>query len=166
VQPADILYVSLDAEWRVAPQAAEQLTLAGHRVIIVPHGAEALIALATRPMDLLVVEVLDVVRHGGAFARIVRERPVFQSLPMIALTQELPLADQAGLLLAGYDQVLIPTHQRHTLNHLVSPWLRAEATPMMGLLQAWGAATREALSQSRGIGERGNAPSQRPLFIH
>lgn len=158
---ADIIYVALDAEWRLAPHAAEQLSLSGHRVVVVPHGPEALIALATRPMDLLVVEVLDAVRHGGAFARIIRERPAFKGLPMIALTQEVPLATQAGLLLAGYDQVLIPSASAQQLSRLVGPWLRAEAAPMAGLLQAWGESTREALNQVR---QSGGEPH--PLFSH
>lgn len=158
---ADIVYVALDAEWRLSPHAAEQLSLAGHRLTVVPHGPEALIALATRPMDLLVVEVLDAMRHGGAFARIVRERPAFKTLPMIALTQEVPLATQAGLLLAGYDQVLVPSASTQQLSRLVGPWLRAEAAPMAGLLQAWGNTTREALSQAR---QNGNQPH--PLFSH
>lgn len=149
--PADITYIALDAEWRLAPHTAEALEMAGHHITVVAHGPEALIALATRKVEVVVVEVLDLNRHGAAFARIIRERPAFENLPMIALTQEIPLASQAGLLMAGYDQVLhAPDCGKYLVNAL-APWLASQQRPIKGLLQACGEAFKKSYSLAQAL---------------
>lgn len=87
----------------------------GHRVEVLPHGVEALLRLAVAPPDLVVSEVEDLARGGAAFARIVRERPSFAELPLIAIVDELTLREHAALLVAGYDRVATALTAEHVV---------------------------------------------------
>jgi CheY-like chemotaxis protein len=143
-----ILIVTLDAEWSLAPEAPAMLSLRGHGVRLAPHGPHALTQLALARPRLLVVEVLDVARHGLALAHIVRERPAFEQLPMIGITQDLDVEAQASLLLAGYDR-LVASATRHRALVRTAEELMAAGSRVPGALEACGRvaarATRLAL---------------------
>jgi hypothetical protein len=100
-----ILIVTAGEGGPLAPELLGALTAAGHDVTIRPHGPEALVALASAAPDLVVAEVGDVRREGHAFAAIIRERPSFEDLPLVAVADVL-LRDHAALLGAGFDRVV------------------------------------------------------------
>lgn len=102
---AQILVITRADGPALVPELSARLAEQGHEVETMPHGPEALVRLATRPPDLIVAEVEDLARDGAAFARIVRERPSFEELPMIAVVGEVTLREQAALLVAGFDRV-------------------------------------------------------------
>lgn len=142
-----ILVVTLDAEWSLAPEAPTLLGALGHPVAVAPHGPSCLVTLATCSPSIVVVEVLDLDRHGTAFARIVRDRPSFERLPLIALTQDVPLRTQAALLLAGYDRVLpSPVPAGALARAVVAQLQRPERVP--GLLEAYGRAAAIAVGHA------------------
>lgn len=89
----------------LVPDLPAVLADQGHEVEAIPHGLEALVRLAMTPPDLVVTEVADLARDGAAFAAIVRERPSFQDLPLIAVVDEVTLREHAALLVAGFDRV-------------------------------------------------------------
>ncbi|MEB3329376.1 MAG: hypothetical protein VKQ33_09120 [Candidatus Sericytochromatia bacterium] len=146
-----ILIVTLDAEWSLAPEAPAMLSLRGHRVRLAPHGPLALTQLAVARPQLLLVEVLDVARHGLALARIVRERPTFKQLPMIGITQDLAVQAQASLLLAGFDRLVAGSTRHRALVRTVEEVLTTGPREP-GALEACGravaSATRLALDHS------------------
>lgn len=99
----------------LVPALPAALADQGYEVETLPHGEEALIRLALDPPDLVVAEVSDLERDGAAFARILRERPSFEELPIIAVAEELTLREHAALLVAGFDRV----STAHTAAHAV-----------------------------------------------
>ncbi len=102
---ARILVITRADGSALVPELPGVLADQGHVVETIPHGVEALMRLAITPPDLVVTEVMDLARDGAAFARIVRERPSFQDLPLIAVVDEVTLRDHAALLVAGFDRV-------------------------------------------------------------
>ncbi|MEB3222531.1 MAG: hypothetical protein VKS61_10675 [Candidatus Sericytochromatia bacterium] len=144
---APILIVTLDAEWSLAPEAPAMLGLRGHSVRVTPHGAVALTQLAVARPNLLVVEVLDIARHGTALARIVRERPAFAQLPMIGITQELGVRDQATLMLAGFDRLVSGGVCRQALVRAAEELMSQHRGP--GVLEVCGRAAAWAAQHAR-----------------
>lgn len=126
------------------PALPSVLAALGHDVQVLPHGPEALIRLATAPPDLVVAEVNDLARNGAALARIIRERPSFEELPLIAVVGDVTLREQAGLLVAGFDRVATA----HTADQVV-PRAAADlfGAPyrVPSLLEAYARATAIAL---------------------
>ena len=102
---ARILVVARADGPSLVPALPALLAEQGYAVDVVPHGDEAVLRLALDPPELVVAEVADLARDGAAFARIVRERPSFEELPLIAVVGEVTLRDHAALLVAGFDRV-------------------------------------------------------------
>lgn len=102
---ARILIVTPEPGVSLAPDLPDILREAGYHVEVVAHGPDALLSLATARPHLVVTEARDLRREGVAFAHIVRDRPAFAELPLLALVGDIGLRDHAALLVAGFDRV-------------------------------------------------------------
>jgi len=83
------------------------LTGAGHRVRIAPNGQAALAALRAEPFDLVLMDGQMPVMGGTDTARAIRNAPEpFATLPIIALTANALVQDEAAYRAAGMDDYL------------------------------------------------------------
>lgn len=141
-----ILVVTVVEDGPLAPELAGSLTAAGHAVTIRPHGPEALMWLATEAPDLVIAEIGDVRREGQAFAAIVRERPSFENLPLIAVA-DVMLRDHAALLGAGFDRVVPSAATERAMTRAIDD-LFGSAGRVPSLLEAYARAAAIALRQA------------------
>ena len=79
------------------------LTRAGHQVTVLGDGAAAVAALAARPADLLVLDLMLPGLSGLEILRALRARPETTTMPVMMLTARGQDRDRAAAELAGAD---------------------------------------------------------------
>ena len=95
---AKILYVEDDNTTREA--LTKVLVAAGHEVIGVPNGREALIEVLQRTPDVILLDLHLPEMDGPSFLEVVRSYLRVQSLPVVVLTglSDSPMIDRARSL--------------------------------------------------------------------
>ncbi|MDB5096640.1 MAG: hypothetical protein JWM80_1061 [Cyanobacteria bacterium RYN_339] len=123
--------------------AAELAAREGLETIPAEHGLDALFRLAQGGVDAVVVNVRHALQDGVVLANIVRERPAYATLPIIATAGSLSCNDHRALRLAGVDHVLTlpcsPTVARRCLDEALDGPAR-EPGLLERLARAWDAA--------------------------
>ena len=85
---------------------ARLLRTEGYEVLCAANGLEALVALKTRPVDLVLLDVMMPKMHGVAFVEGVRANDRWKRLPIIAITGVMDSTSLARLREFGVDTVV------------------------------------------------------------
>ena len=109
---------------------------ADYNVALANHGLDALGLLAAGRFDLVVVDVRSPERDGVALANIVRERPANDELSMIALVEDVTVAEHAAMRAAGIDRVLAMPSSLTVVRRAIEDTLRVPGR-VPGLLEAY-----------------------------
>jgi CheY-like chemotaxis protein len=108
--------------------AAELAAREGLDTVPAEHGLDALFKLAQGGIDVVVVVVRHPIQDGVVLANIVRERPAYTNLPIIAAVGAISCSDHRAMRLAGVDHVLplpcSPTVARRCLDEALSAPVR------------------------------------------
>lgn len=117
-------HVLLAEDNKINQQVAEELlTQAGLRVAIVNNGKEALNMLDGEVFDAVLMDVQMPEMDGYKATRAIREKPEFNSLPIIAMTANVMTGDREKCLEAGMnDHVAKPIDPDNLFNTLVK-WI-------------------------------------------
>lgn len=111
---------------------------AGHEVAVAAHGLDALEHLAAARPDLVILDVVDPERDGASLARIIRERPAFRQVPILAVVADTRRQDEVMLRAAGIDRFVFRPVSARELLRAVSALLGA-GDRVPGLLEAYSA---------------------------
>jgi CheY-like chemotaxis protein len=85
---------------------ARLLRLEGYEVLCAGNGIEALVALKSRPIDLVLLDVMMPKMHGVAFVEGVRANDRWKQLPIIALTGVMDSTSLSRLRQLGVETVI------------------------------------------------------------
>ncbi|MGF7050292.1 HAMP domain-containing protein/signal transduction histidine kinase/CheY-like chemotaxis protein [Paenibacillus sp. DS2015] len=98
-------------------------------VIAAENGHEAITLLEKNPdTDIILMDIMMPVMDGYETTRAIRERPEFQSLPIIALTAKAMKGDREECIEAGAsDYITKPVNSAHLLS-MMRTWLDVEQT--------------------------------------
>jgi two-component system sensor histidine kinase/response regulator len=103
--------------------ASELMKLEGLRVDTAENGQDALDKLAIESFDLVLMDVQMPVMDGLAATRLLRERPEFAALPIIAMTANAFDEDRERCLDAGMNDYLSKPIELETLLRKLARWL-------------------------------------------
>jgi len=98
----------------------ELLERAGASVLVADHGAAALDLLAHEAVDLILMDVQMPVMDGFAATRELRQRPVLETTPVVALTANALGGDRERCLDAGMDDYLAKPIEPSALYHCLA----------------------------------------------
>ena len=106
------------------------LEFANQKVDIVANGLEALVAVSTRPYDLVFMDISMPEMDGMESTRMIRQLTGQKSkIPIIALTAHALSGDRERFLAAGMDDYLTKPIQRSSILHCIAHWTKAEEAP-------------------------------------
>jgi CheY-like chemotaxis protein len=103
---------------------SEYLQEEGYQVVLARNGEEALAALGSSRVDLVVMDIQMPVLDGLATMRQLRQQAQFQDLPIIALTALAMPGDQQRCLQAGATEYIPKPVQLKHLIQRVRHWLQ------------------------------------------
>ncbi len=95
------------------------LRIAGYDTLTATNGREALEVLATRPADLVLVDISMPVLDGYHMLALLREQPVYATLPVVAVTAHATLEDRQRALRSGFTEYLTKPFRPRDLLRLV-----------------------------------------------
>lgn len=121
-----ILVVENDPGNRVL--AERILALAGYAALTATNGLEALQILEREPIDLILTDLSMPVMDGFSVIRILRQRPEFARVPIVALTAHAMGSERQQALQIGCTAIVIKPYRPQELIRLVQRLL-AEALP-------------------------------------
>lgn len=99
------------------------LSYAGYSIHPAVNGQEALRMLATSPFDLVLMDMQMPGLDGYATVRAIREQPVLQDIPIIAVTAHSMAGDRDRTLDAGCTDYIAKPIDTRNLLQLVSNYL-------------------------------------------
>ena len=128
VRPQQTLLV-VDDDFEIRSLLAEQLEAAGYAVIHAANGAEMFAALASGPVDLI---ILDLNLPGEDGLTLCRESRTRRNIPIIMLTARGEAIDRViGLEVGADDYVTKPFEPRELLARVRSVMRRAYPSPVL-----------------------------------
>jgi PAS domain S-box-containing protein len=99
------------------------LEFANQKVDIVANGLEALVAVSTRPYDLVLMDISMPEMDGMESTRMIRQLSEEKNkIPIIALTAHALSGDRERFLAAGMDDYLTKPIQRSSILHCIAHW--------------------------------------------
>jgi CheY-like chemotaxis protein/HPt (histidine-containing phosphotransfer) domain-containing protein len=116
--------------------AGAMLRAAGHEVVEVESGAEALSQLLRRPFDVVLMDVQMPVMDGVEATRRIRALPPpVNVIPVVAMTAAVLTEQVAALKASGMDDHLAKPFRREEILHMVARWSKRGPAPEPALAQ-------------------------------
>lgn len=122
-EPPTILVIKNDNANRAL--AKQILDLARYRVAAVTNGQEALDLLAQLRVDFILTDLSMPVLDGVTLIRILRARPEFDHVPIVALTASASRVERQRVMRMGCADVLTKPYRPKELLDLIARWLPA-----------------------------------------
>ena len=104
---------------------------AGYQVVIVDNGLQALEKARSEPPDVFLLDMMMPVMNGYEAAWRIVQDPVFDGIPIIALTARAMLGDAERTMRAGCDDYISKPIQRREFLEKVAYWLHREKQEWM-----------------------------------
>jgi CheY-like chemotaxis protein len=125
-QMPTILIIENDPSNRLL--AERILSLAGYRVVEAAHGQAALRLLDGEAVDMIVTDLSMPGLDGFELIRLIRARPVFADIPIIAVTAHAFEAERQRALQSGCAALLVKPYRANALLALVERHLAQPAS--------------------------------------
>jgi CheY-like chemotaxis protein len=115
---------------------SELLESYGFSVQLATNGAEAVIALQNQPVDLVLMDMQMPIMDGYEATRIIRERPEWGGIPVIAMTAHYSHQDRNKCLACGCNQYVPKPFTIEQLLEVIRECLNAPAIPAASATEA------------------------------
>jgi two-component system cell cycle response regulator DivK len=99
------------------------LEFAGYRTVTATHGLEALHVLDQEPVDLVLIDLAMPVLDGYRATELIRTRPEYANLPVVAVTAHAMSEDRELALASGCNDYLAKPFRPNELLHVVERML-------------------------------------------
>jgi len=114
----------------------EMLAGAGLRIDLADNGREAIEALARREYDLILMDMQMPVMGGMEATRIIRANPVWQRLPIVAMTAHAMKGYREECLAAGMNDYLCKPIDTGELFAVLERWTAQKNSPLLRAAEA------------------------------
>ncbi|MBI5610146.1 MAG: response regulator [Deltaproteobacteria bacterium] len=125
VHPSDITILLVEDDLMNQEVAVDLLTASGFRVDVANNGAIAVEMAAKHPYDLVLMDVQMPVMDGLTATRELRARPYGKATPIVAMTANALVEDQAACREAGMDEFIAKPIDPMRLMAVVANWTGA-----------------------------------------